>query len=162
MLNKNNKFDFNLYIVGSIKWNIIRTNSTLVQEVNKGILNLKAQDFPFIETLFTNLNEHEPPYTEGNELFTRIGKKEVSYVGYYHFHPNRGFAMEGPFHIPEKHKRLFEKEKIDRGATQTIDRSVSQTPRVTTPTCVAPTPVTPTSTPSIAPSRPSSGGGGGY
>ena len=163
LLNKNNKFDFNLYIVGSIKWNIIRTNSTLVQEVNKGILNLKSQDFPFIETLFTNLNEYEPPYTEGNELFIRTGKKEVSYVGYYHFHPNRGFAMEGPFHIPEKHRRLFEKEeRIDRGAIQTISRSISQTPRVTTPTRVAPTPVTPTSTPSVAPSRPSSGGGGGY
>ena len=71
--------------------------------------------------------------------------------------------MEGPFHIPEKHRRLFEKEeRIDRGAIQTISRSISQTPRVTTPTRVAPTPVTPTSTPSVAPSRPSSGGGGGY
>ena len=51
--------------------------------------------------------------------------------------------MEGPFHIPEKHRRLFEKEeRIDRGAIQTISRSISQTPRVTTPTRVAPTPVT--------------------
>ena len=72
--------------------------------------------------------------------------------------------MEGAFHIPTKHRRLFKSLKTAKEeiSDREISRSVSQTPRITTPTRVAPTPVTPTSTPSVAPSRPSSGGGGGY
>ena len=48
-------------------------------------------------------------------------------------------------------------EKIDRGETQMIGRSINQTPRVTTPTRV-----TPTNTSNVTPSLPSSRGGGGY
>ena len=160
ILTQDPKYDFNLYIIGNIKWNLIRTNLKLVEEINKNLLNLKSVEFPFIETLFTNLNEYEPPYTEGNELFTRSKNKETSYVGYYHFHPEFGYAMTGAFHVPTKHKRLFEKQKtIDRGVIQQVDTPTVQTPRMSIPTPTTPTPST---TPSIAPSRPSYGGGGGY
>ena len=161
LINKDPKYDSNLYTIGSIKWNLIRTSIESVEMINKKLLNLKSMEFPFIETLFTNLNEYEPPYTEGNE-FT-IGKNQTNYIGYYHSHPEFGYVMEGAFHVPTKHKRLFKKqEKIDKGATQTMDRSTNQTSRVTTPTRVTSTPVTSTSTPRVTPSRPSYGGGGGY
>ena len=71
ILNKNPKYDFNLYIIGNIKWTLIKQNLMSVEVINKNILDLKSKDHPFIETLFTNLNEYEPPYTEGDELFLK-------------------------------------------------------------------------------------------
>ena len=162
IFNKDPKYDYNLYVVGELKWTIIKPNSTSVETINKNTLDLISVDFPLIELLFSNLNEHEAPYTEGGE-FT-IGKTRKNYIGYYHFHPEFGYAMEGAFHVPTKHRRLFKvrKRAKEEISDREISRSVSQTPRVTTPTRIEPTPVTPTSTPSVAPSRPSSGGGGGY
>ena len=168
LLNKDPKYDYNLYTIGNIEWALKEINSISQEEINQNTLNTKQLEFPFLNLLFNNLSEYKPLYTDGTEFITRSGKKEIPYVGFYHFHPNFGFAMVGAYHISAKHKRLFPIALgVNVRISETQDQPVGETPMInTTPNTYTSdiyTPPTPTtSTPSVAPSRPSFGGGGGY
>jgi hypothetical protein len=160
LLNKDPKYDYNLYSIGNLRWALIETNSISQEEINKNILDSKQKDFPFINLLFSNLSEFAPLYTDGTEFVTRSGKREIPYVGFYHNHPNFGFAMVGAYHINAKHKRLFPKTlRANEEVNQISDQPIRETSIITTPISTTPTP---TSTPRVTPSRPSYGGGGGY
>ena len=163
LLNEDPKYDFNLYTIGSLEWALKEINSISQEEINKNTLDSKQIDFPFLSLLFNNLSEFAPLYTDGTEFVTRSGKKEIPYIGFYHNHPNFGFAMVGAYHINAKHKRLFPKTlRANTEVNQISDQPVREAPGMTTPTPIIPTPTSTPSTPSIAPSRPSYGGGGGY
>tara|TARA_Y100001972_G_scaffold129161_1_gene194727 strand:+ start:5581 stop:6474 length:894 start_codon:yes stop_codon:yes gene_type:complete len=160
------KYDYKLHIIGEIKWTLIESNPDSVEQINKNIINLKSIEFPLIEILFKSLLEYSPPYTKGNEYVIKKGKQEINYVGYYHFHPESGFLMEGAFHVPTKHKRLFVKtEKVSgrpitrddsSNTTNNLTSRMTRTPR--TPTTTPPRVSQPTTTPNLT----SYGGGGGY
>ena len=165
LLNKDPKYDSNLYVIGSLEWALIEINSSSQEEINKRTLDSKLINFPFINLLFNNLSEFAPLYTDGTEFVTRSGKKEIPYIGFYHNHPNFGFAMVGAYHINAKHKRLFPKAlRANEEINQMSDQPIREAPRMTTPipTPIIPVPTSTPSTPSIAPSRPSFGGGSGY
>ena len=159
LLNKDPKYDYNLYTIGSIEWALKEINSISQEEINQNTLNIKQSEFPFLNLLFNNLSEYKPLYTDGTEFTTKSGKRQIPYVGFYHLHPNFGFAMVGAYHIPGKHKRLFrsEEEVIGR-VSETQDQPVRETTRVNIPTSTQ----TSTSTPRTTTSRPSYGGGSGY
>ena len=159
LLNRDPKYDYNLYIIGSIEWALKEINSISQEEINQNTLNIKQSEFPFLNLLFNNLSEYKPLYTDGTEFTTKSGKRQIPYVGFYHLHPNFGFAMVGAYHIPGKHKRLFrpEEEVIGR-VSETQDQPVRETTRVNIPTSTQ----TSTSTPRTTTSRPSYGGGSGY
>jgi ribosomal protein S17E len=159
LLNRDPKYDYNLYIIGSIEWALKEINSISQEEINQNTLNIKQSEFPFLNLLFNNLSEYKPLYTDGTEFTTKSGKRQIPYVGFYHLHPNFGFAMVGAYHIPGKHKRLFppEEEAIGR-VSETQDQPVRETTRVNIPTSTQ----TSTSTPRTTTSRPSYGGGSGY
>ena len=159
LLNKDPKYDYNLYTIGSIEWALKEINSISQEEINQNTLNIKQLEFPFLNLLFNNLSEYKPLYTDGTEFTTKSGKRQIPYVGFYHLHPNFGFAMVGAYHIPGKHKRLFrpEEEAIGR-VSETQDQPVRETTRVNIPTSTQ----TSTSTPRTTTSRPSYGGGSGY
>ena len=65
LLNKDPKYDYNLYSIGNLRWALIETNSISQEEINKNILDSKQKDFPFVNLLFSNLSEFAPLYTDG-------------------------------------------------------------------------------------------------
>ena len=163
LLNEDPKYDFNLYTIGSLEWALKEINSISQEEINKNTLDSKQIDFPFLSLLFNNLSEFAPLYTDGTEFVTRSGKKEIPYIGFYHNHPNFGFAMVGAYHIPNKHKRLFSPKKQAIGEIrETSEKSPTEIPTRTSNVGMAPTLSPSTPSPSRTVSRPSYGGGGGY
>ena len=159
ILNQDPKYDFSLYKIGKIKWALLNKNNIDVESINRNLLDFKSINFPLIQALFNNLNEYEPLYTKGKEY--TLNPKNLnapSYIGYYHIHPKRGFAMEGPYHVPTKHRRLYLISKqVTTGVSISNTQQVSRTPNVESSN------INRTPTPPTSPSRPtSSPGGGGY
>ena len=105
VLKQDPKYDFSLYKIGKIKWVILEKNNQTIASSNQNLLNLKSIDFPLIQALFNNLEEHKPLYTEGG--YSTSDKNVIPYTGYYHIHPENGYAMEGPYHVSTKHRRLY-------------------------------------------------------
>ena len=176
---KTENYDYNLYIIGQIKWTLLETpiygikNRSInpVSKINKTSVELLLETFPFLDLFFRNVTEYEPLHTRNfaETLSIKKGNEIMIYEGYFHIHPGKG-PMVGPFHVPTKHERLFTDTdllKIQRSllpqnnavlGTNKFGDEVSMVPggssaRNTTPS--AP------STPST-PSAPSGGGGGGY
>ena len=163
LLNKDPKYDYNLYSIGNLRWALKEINSISQEEINKNTLDSKQIDFPFLSLLFNNLSEFASLYTDGTEFVTRSGKKEIPYIGFYHNHPNFGFAMVGAYHINAKHKRLFSPKKQAIGEIrETSEKSSTEIPTRTSNVGMASTPSPSTPSPSRTVSRPSYGGGGGY
>jgi len=103
MIKKENKYDYNLYIPGSIIWDL--TNST---ESNKLSLIKLERAFPSISTLFPLPDEFQKIVqtnlsTEGGEYYLEDG---TEYKGLYHVHPDKG-PMIGASHISTSHDNLF-------------------------------------------------------
>ena len=97
------EYDFNLYIIGSIKWDLINSPNT-----NKLNLQLLEKDYPNISLSFPIFSEFQRITqinlkTEGKEYYFKDG---TEYIGEYHIHPTKG-AMVGANHIKEPHANLF-------------------------------------------------------
>ena len=175
--NKEEKYDYNLHIVGFINWAIIQKdmisnivnmeNSQTIEEMNKFSLSTLNLRYPNLSVLFPDLREYAPLKAQPGQFFTKRGKP---YTGYYHIHPDKG-PMEGAFHRKEKHEILLDYNPFDKKAIITRGRPG----RVIAPTRSAESPARGFVAPSRpapsrpapsrpAPSRPSSspGSGGGY
>ena len=103
-IRKKTKFDSNLYIVSSLKWNI----SPNAREFNNTTLNNIKQTFTNIELLFNDPIEYAPVgranlYAEAGELYYIDG---TPYIGEYHIHPTKG-PMAGAIHKAEPHDDLY-------------------------------------------------------
>lgn len=105
---RENKYDYNLYEIGSLRWYITGTD---VHALNAQILKKAELLYPNITYLFPILNEHlradekgkENLITPGGELYYASGKE---YVGPYHIHPTKG-PMVGAFHVDRAHEVLY-------------------------------------------------------
>jgi len=117
---KNDNYDYNLYIIGNIKWILLETPNKLVEEINNININLLLNTYPFLNVLFNILDEYEPLHTRNfaEKLFIKKGTKNILYKGYFHQHPEKGF-MEGPFHSTKPHKKLFTNAQFNVKTTQT-------------------------------------------
>lgn len=106
-----NEYDFYLYEVGSLIWNLKNGTS----ESNFTNLQILERIFPFVSLLFPKLNEFEIVdqvinnlNTEGGELYYANGEE---YIGPYHIHPEKG-PMVGAQHITQPHENLYYFEDI--------------------------------------------------
>tara|TARA_Y100001973_G_scaffold72662_1_gene105982 strand:- start:63 stop:1130 length:1068 start_codon:yes stop_codon:yes gene_type:complete len=114
ILNKEGKYDSNLYEVGRIKWHLIgddihRLNASSVKRHSKLI------------TLFPVLNEYARPSKETKENLTTVGgelyyKNGVEYVGKYHIHPGKG-PMVGATHSSTPHESLYYMKELPKLST---------------------------------------------
>ena len=133
-------------------------------------VKLLLNNYPFLNVFFSNLTEYEPLHTRNfiETLSIDTGTEMMIYEGYFHKHPEKGF-MEGPFHSPQPHKRLFTNEQlINQAKERTIalqrqNNAVMGTDKfggqvsVIQPGKSSPTPSAPSTS-----STPSGGGGSGY
>ncbi len=103
---KNDKYDYNLYVIGEIKWALLETPINDINTINDNNIKLLLDQYPNLDIFFSNLNEYEPLHTRNfiEKLYYNI---ESKYTGYFHVHPAKGFIMEGPFHSTKPHKKLF-------------------------------------------------------
>lgn len=105
---KESTYDYNLYVVGSLRWyitgvNVIKQNSLEIKKTQR--------KFPQVFYLFPVLNEFLQPstdvienlYTNGKELYYGDG---TEYIGPYHVHPMQG-PMEGATHELSPHPKLY-------------------------------------------------------
>ena len=100
-------YDYNLYEVGSIKWNL-KGN---VFKLNALTLKETERSFPNISYLFPKFNEfarepmqnQENLHTLGGELYYGDG---TEYIGAYHIHMTNG-PMSGAYHVEIEHSRLY-------------------------------------------------------
>ena len=184
---KTENYDYNLYIIGQIKWTLLETpiygikNRSInpVSKINKTSVELLLETFPFLDLFFRNVTEYEPLHTRNfaETLSIKKGNEIMIYEGYFHIHPGKG-PMVGPFHVPTKHERLFTDAdllKIQRSllpqnnavlGTNKFGDEVSMVPggssaRNTTPSTPTPS-APPPSAPSYGGGGSSGGGGGGY
>ena len=156
ILNQDPKYDFSLYEIGEIKWVILKKDNQNIASTNQNLLNLKSIEFPLIQALFNNLEEYKPLYTEGGYSTSDI--KIIPYTGHYHIHPENGYAMEGPYHVSTKHRRLYLiPSNTTTGVSISNTQQASRTPNVESfNTNRTPTPPTSPSGPTSSPGR------GGY
>ena len=185
---KTENYDYNLYIVGQIKWTLLETpiydikakSINPVNKINKTSVELLLETYPFLDIFFNNLTEYEPLHTRNftETLFIKKGVENVPYEGYFHQHPEKGF-MEGPYHTPnKKHQKLFtdadllknERSLLPQNnavlGTNRFGDEVSMvqgesSARNTTPSTSPPS-APPPSAPSYGGGMSSGGGGGGY
>ncbi len=164
---KTDNYDYNLYIIGEIKWILLETPKNPVIEINDINVKLLLNIYPFLNVFFNILNEYEPLHTRNfiEKLSIKEGTKIIPYEGYFHQHPEKGF-MEGPFHSTKPHKKLFTNTQLDKDKQNTITQLQTQNDAVmgtdkfgSQVSVIQPGKSSPTPS---APSVPSSGGGGGY
>lgn len=158
---KTDNYDYNLYIIGEIKWTLLETPNKSVEETNNININLLLNIYPFLNVLFDNLSEYEPLHTKNliENLSIKEGTKIIPYRGYFHQHPEKGF-MQGPFHSTKPHKKLFTKAQLDKNrAVRGTDSFGSQVSIIQTDKS---SPKSTTSNPPSTPNVPSGGGKGGY
>ena len=95
-------YDYNLYEVGSLTWNI-KNGTTTSNSINLQILE---RTFPFVSIIFPKLDEFEKIdsilTTPGGELYYEDGRE---YIGPYHVH--EGAPMVGAEHTEEPHATLY-------------------------------------------------------
>ena len=140
--NKNDKYDYNLYIIGEIKWALLETPINNVSTINNNNVKLLLNLYNNLNILFNNLDEYEPLHTK--TFKEKLYKKDkILYTGYFHIHPTNGSFMEGPFHSPKLHEKIFTMDQL-----QFEDKSNY-------------TPSTNLGTTQIGPTRGSRGSGGG-
>ena len=184
IVQRKKEYDFYLYEVGSIVWNL--KNGTTTSNFKN--LQILERTFKFISIIFPILNEFERIdgilTTQGGELYYENGRE---YIGPYHIHPDKG-PMVGAQHISGPHELLFYskdlqnqnqeiedfmnqnlfeiqiQQKTEAPIAPTTNRSTSTQTQSPSPSYGQSSPSTPSSSPSSpsAPSAPSSGGGGGY
>jgi len=107
----NNKYDYNLHIIGEIKWVLLDTPFDFMSVINNNNVKLLLDTYPYLNVLFNNLDEYEPPHTK--TFKEKLYKKDNTlYTGYFHVHPTDGFIMEGPFHSTKLHKKLFTLDQL--------------------------------------------------
>ena len=185
---KTENYDYNLYVMGEIKWTLLETpiydikakSINPVNKINKTSVELLLETYPFLDIFFNNLTEYEPLHTRNftETLFIKKGVENVPYEGYFHQHPEKGF-MEGPYHTPnKKHQKLFtdadllknERSLLPQNnavlGTNRFGDEVSMvqgesSARNTTPSTSPPS-APPPSAPSYGGGMSSGGGGGGY
>ena len=158
------EYDFRLYIVGSITWNLKNGTS----EPNSINLKVLERTFPFVSLLFPKLNEFERIdqivnnlNTEGGELYFANGQE---YVGPYHVHPELG-PMVGAQHITQPHENLYYFEDIPdpqsspEPDTDAAIAALQQFNRANRVDALAQTNRIPTSTRTTTPTRTYTGGG---
>lgn len=113
---KRSEYDYNLYNVGSIKWDLINT-----PKANRAALQITETKFPNISLLFPLLGEFQRIVrtnliTEGDEYYLKDG---TEYIGPYHVHPTKG-PMTGAQHISDPHPRLFELNQLPQNIKDKI------------------------------------------
>tara|TARA_B110000977_G_C11087342_1_gene495229 strand:+ start:4578 stop:6395 length:1818 start_codon:yes stop_codon:yes gene_type:complete len=109
---KNQKYDYNLYEVGSIRWEL-KGN---VFKLNALALKTKEREFKNISYLFPIFDEfakepfqnQENLYTEGGELYYG---DSTEYIGAYHIHTTRG-PMIGAYHTEVNHDKLYYTDEL--------------------------------------------------
>ena len=184
---KTENYDYNLHVIGQIKWTLLETpiydikgkSINPVSKINKINVELLLETYPFLDIFFNNLTEYEPLHTRNftETLSIKIKNTLEIYEGYFHQHPEKGF-MEGPYHTPNKHEKLFTNADLLKNersllpqnnavlGTNKFGDEVSMVPggssaRNTTPSTSAPS-APPPSAPSYGGGMSSGGGGGGY
>ena len=141
LINQNDKYDYNLHIIGEIKWVLLDTPFDFMSAINNTNIKLLLDTYPYLNILFNNINEYEPLHTKAYK--EKLYKKDKTlYTGYFHVHPTNGSFMEGPFHSTKLHKRIF-----------TLDQ-LKSTPKLNY------TPLANPNATQIRPTRGSNGGGG--
>ena len=59
MFSQDLKYDFNLYEVGNIKWALSNTPTKTVSQINRNNITQKANQYPFLIILFSDLSEYK-------------------------------------------------------------------------------------------------------
>lgn len=114
IVNKEGKYDHNLYEVGNIKWFLIDN----VFKKNANSIQLKERKYKNISYLFPILNEFQRPnlqtqedlYTNGKELYKA---DSTEYIGSYHIHSTQG-PMVGAYHTNIPHPKLYYLNQLPR------------------------------------------------
>ena len=111
LFNQNDKYDYNLHIIGEIKWVLLDTPSDFMSAINNNNVKLLLDTYPYLNILFNNLDEYEPLHTK--TFKEKLYKKDkILYTGYFHIHPTNGSFMEGPFHSPKLHEKIFTMDQL--------------------------------------------------
>ena len=163
---KTDDYDYNLHIIGKIKWVLLETPKNPVRKINDINLKLSLDRYPFLDVFFNDLTEYEPLHTRN---FTEVlsidtGTELIPYVGYFHRHPEKGFTIlelerNRQKNTPARNNATLGRDR--RGDTVSVMRDNTYgRPSTSRPSSTPSAPSTP-STPS-APIAPSGGGGGGY
>ena len=122
---RENKYDYNLYEIGSLKWYITGNN---VHSLNSNTLKTLEPIYSNITYLFPILNEYlratteiqENLITQGGELYYSNGKE---YRGQYHIHPIKG-PMEGATHTSTPHASLYYFKQLPKINNQNYNKFV--------------------------------------
>ena len=131
--NKNDKYDYNLYIIGEIKWALLETPINNVSTINNNNVKLLLNPYNNLNVLFNNLDEYEPLHTR--TFKEKLYKKDNTlYTGYFHVHPTDGFIMEGPFHSTKLHKKLFTLDQLKSISKSNYTPSFNKNATQTRPT----------------------------
>ena len=105
------KYDYNLHIIGEIKWALLERSNKTVANINNANINLLLDQYPNLNTLFNSLAEYEPLHTRN--FTSKLYKKDKTlYTGYFHVHPTNGALMENPFHSDKPHEKIFTIEQL--------------------------------------------------
>ena len=131
--NGNDKYDYNLHITGEIKWVLLDTPFDFMSVINNNNVKLLLDTYPYLNVLFNNLDEYEPPHTK--TFKEKLYKKDNTlYTGYFHVHPTDGFIMEGPFHSTKLHKKLFTLDQLKSISKSNYTPSFNKNATQTRPT----------------------------
>ncbi len=100
-------YDYNLYKVGKIRWNlkgnVFKDNAIKLKELERSFLNISSLFPIFNEFAREPMQNQENLYTAGGELYYGDG---TEYMGAYHIHMTNG-PMQGAYHTEVEHSKLY-------------------------------------------------------
>ncbi len=134
---RENKYDYNLYEIGSVKWYITGNNIHALNSKNLKTLSKKHKN---IALLFPILNEYlradtkvqENLMTHGGELYYSSGKE---YIGPYHLHPVKG-PMEGATHTSTPHANLYYFKQLPKINNQDYNKFLQKYDKIKCYKCI--------------------------
>jgi hypothetical protein len=100
-------YDYNLYEVGNLKWNlkgnVFKDNALTLKETELSFPNISYLFPKFNEFAREPIQNQENLYTVGGELYYEDG---TEYIGAYHIHMTNG-PMRGAYHTEAEHSKLY-------------------------------------------------------
>ena len=125
---KGKKYDYNLYEVGSIRWNlkgnVFRDNALNLQFLEKTFPNISYLFPKFDEFAREPIQNQENLYTAGEELYYGDG---TEYIGAYHIHMTKG-PMQGAYHTEAKHSKLYYISELPKPDNQSYEEFIANYP----------------------------------